>query len=129
MVSRAEVDRRLESAAAAEKDRQANAVLFDGLLDKLVAQVKDGYEEKVEAAVADGDRITEVFCFDGSERLEGTDHSILFLAKGPRRQGQDYFLRLGVMPFLPRLYHAVRPFDVSLRYIPEANENIVSLSW
>ena len=124
-----ELRKRIESADAAEENRQADIRLYNDLLDRLVSTVAKDHLDEVREASQEGKRTAELYIFDGAQKFEDTEHSILFLTKGPRRQGQDFFLKLGILPFLARLYQVVHPFDVDLQYVPEANENIISLSW
>lgn len=128
-VSTAELDKRCAAIIKAERGRQADKVLFDDLLDRLVTTVTDGYLAKIHAARLEGARSAELFEFEGDERFEDTDYSLLFLTKGPRKGQSDHFLRLNVMPFLPRLYHVVHPYNVDMTYFPETNLNVVNITW
>ncbi|RYF08832.1 MAG: hypothetical protein EOO40_07675 [Deltaproteobacteria bacterium] len=123
------LQRQLHTVASAEQSRAADRMHFEGLLDQLAETVTAGYVEKVRTAAAEGQRSAELFDFDGGDKMEGTDHSLLFLTKGPRRQGQDFFLRLGLLPFMTRVWLIVRPFEPEMTYDPEANENVVSVRW
>ena len=124
-----DLDKRIEAVTAADKSREHDIELFDSLLTELVEVASEDFIEKVDAASQEGHRNAEVFVFDGADKFKDTDFSILFLIKGPKRQGQDFFLRLGLLPFMARMYQAVRPFDVTMEYLPESNENIVRLGW
>lgn len=123
------VKRQLAAVAKGEQTRAADRLHYDELLDQLVGEVTEGYVDKVKKAAAEGLRTAELFDFDGGDKMEGTEHSLLFLTKGPRRQGQDFFLRLGLLPFMTRVWLVVRPFEPELSYDPEANENVVSVRW
>lgn len=121
--------RQLAAVAKGEQSRAADRLHYDELLDQLVEEVTEGYVDKVKKAAAEGLRTAELFDFDGGDKMEGTEHSLLFLTKGPRRQGQDFYLRLGLLPFMTRVWLVVRPFEPELSYDPEANENVVSVRW
>ena len=127
--SQAELKRKLAQVGKAEESRQADVLHYDTLLNELVKEVSDGFAEKVMAAATDGKRSTELYSFDGGAKFQETDHSLLFLTKGPRKQGQDFFLRLGLIPFAARLWQVVRPFETEMVYDPEGNENNIMLRW
>jgi len=125
----ADVARKTEHARKTEDGRQTDKMHFDKLLDDLVKTIAEGYEAKVMEAAGSGKRLVDLFVFDGADKYGDTDHSLLFLIKGPRRHGQDFFLRLGILPFMARMWQVVRPFDVDMVYDPEANENTIILRW
>lgn len=129
MTCETENSRRLCSAAEAEQTREKDRQHFDGILDRLVQKVTADYKDKVISAAREGQRSVEVFVFDGGDKMEGTEHSLLFLLRGPRRQGQEFFLRLGLLPFMARMWQQVRPFDVDMTYEPEGNLNTLRLKW
>lgn len=124
----AELDGRLEAARKAEAARAQTAEKIDSALEALVDEVCEGFRDKVTKAVEAGQKSTEIFVFAGDDRFDD-EYSYLFLVNGPKRARRDYFDKLYVMPFMARLYRRVRPFEPSLTYIPEANENIVTLTW
>ena len=129
IATKAEVERLLDSVRTASETREEKAKEISGLLDELVEEVAAGYEQKVRDASAEGKTCAELYYFDGAAKYKETDYSLLFLTKGPKSQQQNYFIRLGVLPFLGKLYARVYPFDVDMQYLPESNENIVSISW
>lgn len=127
--TQAELKRRIAQADKAEENREADAMHYNQLLDDLVKEVSSGYVEKVMEAAEDGKRSVEVYSFDGGAKFGDSEHSLLFLTKGPRKLGQDFFLRLGIIPFNARLWQAVRPFEMEMVYDPEGNENNIRLKW
>lgn len=127
--AKTEAERLLESARTASSTREEKAREISTLLDELVDEVAADYQQKVRDASAEGKTWAELYYFDGAAKYKDTDYSLLFLTKGPKSQQQNYFVRLGVLPFLGKLYAKVNPFDVDMQYLPESNENIVSISW
>ena len=125
----AEAGRLIRRAEEQEESREADIAHFDALLDELVATVTEDFREKFKEAASAGHRSAELYAFDGGDKFGDSDHSLLFLIKGPRRQGDAFFLNLGLLPFTTRAYLAVRPFKIDLAYDPEANENTVLLKW
>lgn len=121
-----ELKSRVEAVQRAAAGRAKERADFDALLDRLVALVSRDLLTAVEEAEAEGSKKAELFCFDGSDKFEDGEHSILFLVKGPRKQQQEFFLNLGLLPFLPRLFQVTWPYKVEHEYLPESNENIIS---
>lgn len=124
-----EVERRLDQVAKTESSRDADILHYTQVLADLVQEVTEDYKAQVLHAAAEGKRHVEIYSFPGDAKFRDTQHSILFLTKGPRRHGQDFFLRLGVLPFLAQVWQAVRPFETEMRYDPEGNENNIILRW
>ena len=124
-----DIEKKIAEAEKSRADQTSDALHYTKLLDQLVQEVTEGYEEKVMAAAREGLRSADLYVFDGGDTLAETDQALLFLVKGPRRYGQDFFLRLGVLPFPARVYQIVKPFEFRASYNPEANENVLSLTW
>lgn len=129
LACQAEVKRVLDTARSSADARTGLADELSGILDELVDEVAEGFQEKVREASLAGKTSAELYYFDGSAKFKDTDYSILFLTKGPKTHQQNHFIRLGVLPFLGKLYAKVHPFDVDMQYFPESNENIVSICW
>ena len=122
----AELEAKVEAVQRAAAGRAKERADFDALLDRPVALVSKDFLATVEEAQAEGSKKAELFCFDGSDKFEDGEHSILFLVKGPRKLQQEFFHNLGLLPFLPRLYQVTWPYRVEHAYLPESNENIIS---
>lgn len=124
-----ELAKRLEQVEKSESSRDADILHYTKILRDLVEEVTQDYQEQVMQAAAEGKRHVEIYSFPGDAKFQDTQHSILFLTKGPRRHGQDFFLRLGILPFLAQVWQVVRPFETEMRYDPEGNENNIILRW
>lgn len=127
--STSELSKKLAAFESAEDTRLADVLHYKNILQELVEEVTRDYKAQVLSAAEEGKRYVEIYSFPGDAKFKDTDHSLLFLTKGPRRLGQDFFLRLGLLPFLALVWQVVRPFETELRYDPEANDNSIVLRW
>lgn len=125
-LSETDLQSRLQAVEKAATERAKERASFDATLDRLVALVSKDFLTAIDEAEGEGRKKAELFCFDGSDKFEDGEHSILFLVKGPRKLQQEFFHNLGLLPFLPRLYQVTWPYKVEHEYLPESNENIIS---
>lgn len=127
--STSELNKKLAAFESAEDTRLTDILHYKNMLRELVEEVTEDYKTQVLSAAEEGKRHVEIYSFPGDAKFKDTDHSLLFLTKGPRRLGQDFFLRLGLLPFLSQVWQIVRPFEAELRYDPESNDNSIVLRW
>jgi len=121
----AAIQSNLEDFAVYGEQARVKAKTAEEATAALLKTALEGLDDKVMEAARAGETAATLLEFEGSERFD-EENSLLYLVKGPRREGKEFFTTLGVIPFVDRLQLAIQPFRVQLTYDQETNMNFVS---